>query len=415
MPAPHDNPSPVAAPSTAAARQQSRMVALLGLATLACAMGVGRFAFTPLLPLMQAAGQLGLTEGAWLAGANYLGYLLGALACAAWPPPPQAAARLALVAVAVFTAAMGLSSSFTAWMCWRFLAGVASAYALVAVSAWALPTLNRLGQAQRAGWVFAGVGLGITAVGLLGLLAGVLQVLPSSLWLGLGAASAVLAAVAWRPLGAGRGTGADMAAGAATATVPVPPTQGPRGRLQPQEWRLVFCYGAFGFGYIIPATFLPAMARELVPDPAAFGWAWPLFGAVAALSTVLTATLSRPGAQRRLWQVAQMVMALGVLAPVLVPGLPMLLFGAVCVGGTFMVITMVGMMEARRLSPLRAPRLMAAMTAAFAAGQLLGPLVVVQASRFSTQATVFASAMAASALLLSSAALWARRSTGDMA
>jgi hypothetical protein len=282
-----------------------------------------------------------------------------------------------------------------------------------------------------------------------GLLAGVLRVLPSSLWLGLGAASAALAAFAWRPLGAGRAmgtntgqavargtntcpsaatgtntgpsaatvtnTGPAAATAAAAGNVPLPPAQVQGGGLLPQEWRVVICYGAFGFGYIVPATFLPAMARELVPDPAAFGWAWPLFGAVAALSTVLTATLSRPGAQRAQWQVAQAVMALGVLAPVLVPGLPMLLLGAVCVGGSFMVITMVGMMEARRLSPARAPRLMAAMTAAFAAGQLLGPLVVVLAARVSNQATGLASALAAAALLFSSAALWAHRPPGDSA
>jgi len=35
--------------------------------------------------------------------------------------------------------------------------------------------------------------------------------------------------------------------------------------------RLVLCYGAFGFGYIIPATFLPAMAKKIIPDPQLFG------------------------------------------------------------------------------------------------------------------------------------------------
>ena len=38
---------------------------------------------------------------------------------------------------------------------------------------------------------------------------------------------------------------------------------------------LALHYGVFGIGYIIPATFLPAMAKEVMPDPAVFGWAWP--------------------------------------------------------------------------------------------------------------------------------------------
>src|SRR5207237_957429 len=53
-------------------------------------------------------------------------------------------------------------------------------------------------------------------------------------------------------------------------------------RWTPDTVRLVACYGAFGFGYIIPATYLPAMAKALVHDPLAFGWAWPVFGATAA-------------------------------------------------------------------------------------------------------------------------------------
>ena len=44
-----------------------------------------------------------------------------------------------------------------------------------------------------------------------------------------------------------------------------------------------------------------------------------------------------------------------------------------------MVVTMAGMQEARRVAGDGAPRLIAAMTAAFALGQLLGPVVAVSA------------------------------------
>ena len=65
-----------------------------------------------------------------------------------------------------------------------------------------------------------------------------------------------------------------------------------------------------------------------------------------------------------------------------VPGLAGIAIAAICVGGTFMVITMVGMQEARRVAGARAGRLMAAMTSAFAAGQIAGPLLVGWLSRF---------------------------------
>ncbi|MFL5360659.1 MAG: YbfB/YjiJ family MFS transporter, partial [Myxococcales bacterium] len=90
-------------------------IALVGLAGLASAMGVGRVAFTPLLPLMQDAGTLTLVQGGTLARANYLGYLVGAVFCMARNPSPGRSARLALVGVAAFTAGMGMTGSFPLW------------------------------------------------------------------------------------------------------------------------------------------------------------------------------------------------------------------------------------------------------------------------------------------------------------
>uniref|UniRef100_UPI0013D1C432 YbfB/YjiJ family MFS transporter n=1 Tax=Klebsiella pneumoniae TaxID=573 RepID=UPI0013D1C432 len=75
----------------------------------------------------------GLTfaAGAWLATGNYLGYLVGALACMAFAPRPVSAIRWGLVGVAVFTVAMGLGHSPLLWLAFRFFAGAASALVLV--------------------------------------------------------------------------------------------------------------------------------------------------------------------------------------------------------------------------------------------------------------------------------------------
>ena len=68
--------------------------------------------------------------------------------------------------------------------------------------------------------------------------------------------------------------------------------------------------------------------------------------------------------------------AAGVIMPALLPGPVGIVLAAVAVGGTFLVITMIGMQEALRVAPGRAASLMAAMTSAFALGQILGPLAV---------------------------------------
>ena len=372
-------------------RVSASSAALMGLAGLASAMGVGRFAFTPLLPLMQQASGITLVQGGALAAANYLGYLIGAVACMVLGPAPHRAARAGLVAVAMLTAGMGLSDTFGAWLALRFLAGVASALVLVGVSAWALPILATQQRATWAGWVYAGVGVGIFLAGMVGLATGLLGEPPAHAWLLLGGCSAVVALAAWRSLAAGPAFSA--------------PAGAPRGAVRRRAWRLVLCYGAFGFGYIVPATFLPAAARQLVADPAVFGWAWPAFGLAAAGSTAATSRWWRDASPRKLWVSGHLVMAIGLLAPAVRMSVSMLLFSAVCVGGTFMVVTMAGMQEARRVAGPSAPRLMAAMTAAFAVGQLVGPFTVSVFRSSALGAMVLASVAASAVLLLGTLAL----------
>ena len=127
-------------------------IAATGMVALAVAMGIGRFAFTPLLPMMLHDGVLGLPAASWLATANYLGYWLGALGCALlpwagarWPglrPVVHTRAiRLGLVATVLLTLGMALPWP-AAWPLWRFLAGVASALVFVYSSGWCLQQLT---------------------------------------------------------------------------------------------------------------------------------------------------------------------------------------------------------------------------------------------------------------------------------
>jgi predicted MFS family arabinose efflux permease len=329
----------------------ARTVAVAGLAALAVAMGIGRFAFTPILPMMQDDAGLSIVGGGWLASANYAGYLAGALSAIRLPLSPVAAIRAGLLVISLSTLAMGLHHGFAVWFVLRTLAGVASAWVMVFVSAWAL------GKRAQGGTLYAGVGAGIAAAGAVCLALMAVHASSSEAWITLGAASFVVTALLWRVFN----SGSNSVSGSAYAK--------PGSRY----WLLVLCYGAFGFGYIIPATFLPAMAREVIADPALFGWAWPVFGAAATASTFFAGFFQN---QRNVWIVATLLMALGVVLPLMIPGLSGILVAAVLVGGTFMVITMAGMQEARRVAADCARPLMAAMTSAFALGQIAGPLWV---------------------------------------
>ena len=140
-------------------------VALAGLTALAIAMGIGRFAFTPILPMMQQDGGLSVTEGGWLASANYLGFLLGAVAAIRIRVRPTAAIRWGLVVIGVVTLGMGLDNRFATWIVLRALAGVANAWAQVFAFAWCLKHLAVVGRPLLNGVVCAGVGIGIAVTG----------------------------------------------------------------------------------------------------------------------------------------------------------------------------------------------------------------------------------------------------------
>lgn len=373
-------------------------IAAAGLLALAAAMGIGRFAFTPVLPLMLQEDLLDVAHGGWLAAANYAGYLVGALTAARLPLRAGALAVLALLVTAASTAAMAWPLA-AAWPALRFLAGAASAWVFVTTSVWCLGALAQSGASHASAWVYAGVGGGIALAGGHGLLAAATGVPSSLLWLQLGGLALLLALPAfWVIARLPRQSAAPATAQAAAGHPGHADTSGMRG--------LVGCYGAMGFGYILPATFLPVLARSVVDDPRVFGLAWPVFGATAAVSTLLAARLLHDATRQKTWAASQLLMGVGVLLPALAANVWTIAASALLVGGTFMVITLAGVQEMRARAPAQAARLVGRITAAFALGQIAGPVVSALLLRVGPQGLSLALLAGAAALFTSGAWLW---------
>lgn len=377
-----------------------------GLLSLAVAMGIGRFAFTPLLPLMVQAGQIDVAGGGWLAAANYAGYLLGGVTAARLGRSAPRLAVVALLATVLLTAAMAFEGPAGWWPALRLLAGVASAWAFIATSVWCLTALARQGAGAWSSVFYAGVGTGIALAGLYCLAGASAGAAPGSLWLQLGAMALLLVLpVLWvlarlSPLPA-------AARGSRASAVAMPP--GSRG--------LVGCYALFGFGYILPATFLPVMARSVVEDPRLFGLAWPAFGVTGALSAVVAAALLRRASRLQVWSASHALMGVGVLLPSLWRNGWTIALSALLVGGTFMVVTLAGVQEIRVRAPGDATALVSRMTSAFAAGQIAGPVASSLLLRLWPAHGLDIALQAGAAVLLASAAwLWrVSASVGDQA
>ncbi len=361
---------------------------MAGAVALAVAMGIGRFAFTPLLPMMLAEGALDLHTASWLASANYLGYLAGAVLCtfqpwlrALLPGLPRfedaTLIRLGLGTTVVLTVAMALPWP-AAWPVLRFAAGVASALVFVYSAGWCLATLARHHASALGGVMFAGPGAGIVASGLAVGAMVAAQWRASSAWLLCGALAFVLSATVWRTFGAARGAGTGTAG-------PVGASE-PRVAARPQRgviaW-LALAYGLAGFGYIITATFLPVIAREAMPGSRALDFFWPIFGFGVFVGALLSTRLRMTGDLRALLCGAYLIQAAAITLGILFPTLAGFALGSFLLGVPFTAITFFAMQEVRRLRPIDTASTIGLLTATYGIGQIVGPPLVAALLRHS--------------------------------
>ncbi len=337
-----------------------------GIAALLLAMGIGRFAYTPLLPAMQDAVGLGDDAAGLLASINLAGYLAGALALTALPDVARgrAALRLSLVASVASTACMALTDSVLAWSALRLLSGLASAGVFVLSTAVVQRTLTEAGRPGLIGVHFIGVGSGIALSGLtVALFGGALGWRGG--WLALGGLAAIALAVAWHNLGepvvpAARGAprlpGAARAAGIALALLTA----------------AYFCEGA---GYIVTGTFLVRIARD-APDLSA--WAphlWTVVGLAGAPSAMAWARIGRRFGHLPGLIAAHLMQIVAIVLPAVSHEPAAAILAAILFGGTFMGITALTVGYAAILSPAQPARAIGLITTVYGIGQVIGPAV----------------------------------------
>src|SRR3954471_21691947 len=328
-----------------------------GAAGLAAAMGLGRFAYTPILPLMTAQAALTPQAAGALATANYVGYLAGALAGTASPRLARStvAWRVALAVLVLTLVSMPLLPNMIGWLLLRTVAGFASALVFVIAVNWMMDHL----PPHLPGWGFGGVGLGIALSGAL-----VLALPTSAGWQSAWWTAAALAAV----LGVGAWTMRSPHPGPVAPSAAPPPSQGAN------RWFAVLfvSYSLEGIGYIIAGTFLVAAIRQTSPGGLGSG-AWLVVGVAAVPSAALWAWLCRRWSHPTLLAAALLLQAFGIALPALAPGAVAALIGALLFGATFIGVSTMALAAGRLLG---FPGAVALLTSGYSVGQILGPVAV---------------------------------------
>lgn len=370
-------------------------LAVGGLISMAAAVGIGRFIYTPILPSMVTDLGLSQADAGLIAAANFVGYLIGALAAAyrSLPGSPRAWLITSLAVSAGTTAAMAVASTLPLLLALRFAGGLASAFVLVFASSLVLERLAAMGRGGLSSVHFAGVGTGIATSAVIAWAAVAHGFDWRWMW-GAGGIVSLIGLVAVWLLVPG-----DTVRRAGTGKI----TGNAASLRSPEFSRLTFAYGLFGFGYIITATFIVAIVRESPATVDIEPLVWLVVGLAGAPSIALWNWVANRTSTLTAFTIACLVEAVGVAASVLSTSPGAILLAAVLLGGTFMGITALGLIAARRMAADAPRQAVAIPTAAFGVGQIVGPLVAGFGHEWT--GSFFAPSMIAVFALISAAAL----------
>lgn len=351
-------------------------VLLAGICALILTVGLARFAYTPLLPIMREQAGLSHLAGGWLATINYAGYMSGALLAASIADLRRkfVVYRVGLVVAVLSTAAMGLTDSVPVWAVLRYLAGFSSTAGLLLASGLVLNWLMRQGHRPELGLHFMGVGLGIVVSGLaVGLMAP--QLAWDRQWVGLGLLGVCFFVPAWRwmpaPLdAAGRPAASPHGAAAPAAATMKAPPPGPS-----QRWRALFsaAYFCAGFGFVISSTFIVAILVQLPLLAGRGSWVWVIVGLAAVPSSFAWDRVAAALGPLRALMIAYVLQALATVLPVLTDSAALNVAGAVLFGATVFGIVSLTLTLIGRRFPANPAKAMARATLSYGVAQIAAP------------------------------------------
>lgn len=342
---------------------QRYRVILAGICALILSVGLARFAYTPMLPIMRQHAGLTDVTGGWLATINYAGYMSGAL-LAAFVGDLRLKFhiyRIGLVLALLTTLAMGLTADPWLWAGLRLLAGFSSTAGLLLASGLVLNWLIRHQHRPELGLHFAGVGLGIVVSGV-----AVVGTLACSLswdeqWLALGALGLLFFVPAW-------------------AWMPQPPHTSVQAiAAKPSagavRWMrlLIGSYFCAGFGFVISATFIVAILDKLPQLAGHGGWVWTVVGAAAVPSSFLWDRAAQRWGGINALLVAYGLQLVSVLLPAVSADVSLNLLSAALYGVTFVGIVSLSLALIGRRFPDNPAKAMARLTLSYGVAQILAP------------------------------------------
>lgn len=327
-------------------------------------LGVARFAYTPLLPIMQQQTQLDDATGGYLAAANYCGYMAGALLASSLSnlQLKDRLYRTGLLLAIISTFGMALTENVYLWAGWRFIAGLSSAGSMLIASGLIMHWLLSHQQRAELGIHFAGLGLGIAMSALLVEFLLTFELDWRAQWYYFAILAVGLAIPAWRWL--------PRPELISKQHKTVPADSPPSKRFMRLMLASYFCAG---YGYVISATFIVTIVERMPGLAGSGNLSFVVLGLAAAPAVLLWDFIARKTGYLKAIVLALLAQMLAILLPLWFSSLIVVLLSAALFGATFIGVVSLVLTMAGRLYPSKPAKLMGKMTLAYGSAQVFAP------------------------------------------
>ena len=366
-------------------------VLLGGILLLVLAMGISRFAFTPILPFMRRDVGFTIETAGYLASSNYIGYFIGALWAGFLFRQKKMILLVNVLVNITSVICMGLTEILILWLFLRLIAGITSGFIFVLTSSIIMDYLAHVVLTKWSGYLFSGIGLGIA---ISGLFVPYLELAYTwkGAWLGLGLLSLAffsITLVTWRNLTIQDGVKKGKpASGKMTAGF--------------MPW-LIASYGLEGLGYIITGTFLVDIIHNIPSLSSYSSYSWVVVGLAAVPSAPLWIVLLSKFSPVHILTVAYSMQVFGIVLPAFSQTAPSVLLSSFLFGLTFVGIVTLTTSYARQLFPTQSNAVVSILTTFYALGQIIGPIIAGKLAAYYNSykaALLFAGVMVFTALLI---------------
>ena len=339
-------------------------VYIAGICSLIVTVGVARFSYSLLLPVMQEGA--GLTElgGGWLASTNFMGYMSGVLLAASIHNLNYKynLHRVYLILSVVTSAAMVMTTDITTWAILRFLAGTCASGGFIIASGLVLKWLVKNNHRAELGIHFAGAGLSIVITSLLFEAMQTISADWQQQWLALSVLAVVFAVPAW-------------------LWMPHPSSENKnqenvKDNPPSKKFKslMMLAYFCAGYGYAVSSTFIVDIVERTQGLQGQGGFVFLLIGLAAIPATLIWDRVARRFGYLRTLIAAYLLQVIGIILPAINDSLPTVIISALLFGGTFIACVSLVLTMAGKFFPSDPAKFMGTMTLSYGAAQIIAPV-----------------------------------------